>query len=148
MDKKCLKISGIIAIAFLSIGVATYAGTQAQDVIKLETKAYSNHTKGIVNFEHRKHQEDFKVECGECHHDQNNKPLKNLKAGDDVQKCIECHKKPEYIKGNKAKGLSEKQKLEYHANAIHSNCKDCHRKSNKKTGKKTAPVTCKKCHGK
>ena len=68
------------------------------------------HTKGIVNFEHRKHQEDFKVECGECHHDQNNKPLKNLKAGDEVKKCIECHKKPEYIKGDKAKGLSKKIK--------------------------------------
>ena len=72
---------------------------------------------------------------------------------DDVQSCIECHKKPEYIKGKKAKGLSKKQKREYHANAIHDNCKGCHKKFNKEKGLKSkdkgaAPTTCKSCHPK
>ena len=34
---------------------------------------------------------DKTIGCGECHHDKDNKPLNNLKIGDDVQNCIECH---------------------------------------------------------
>jgi hypothetical protein len=66
-----------------------------QDAIKLETKAYKNHKEPVVVFSHREHQENYKQKypesfqagCGECHHDENNKPLKNLKAGDEVKKC-------------------------------------------------------------
>lgn len=154
MKKKYLPIMYVTGMVLFFMVAGIHAVTTVQDVIKLKTKAYNNHKNPIVVFNHIKHQEAykqkypafFKAECGECHHDENNKPLKNLKAGDDVEKCIGCHKKAAYAKGKKAKGLSQKQKLEYHANALHQNCKDCHRKVNKKTGKKPAPVTCKKCH--
>jgi len=154
MRKKQLLIAvlGTITLMLLSAGI--YAAAAVPDVIRLETKAYAKNEKGPVNFNHQKHQVDYeknypdlyKAGCGECHHDQNHQPRKNLKKSDNVEKCIQCHKKPEYVKGQRAKSLSKKQKLEYHANALHENCQGCHKKVNKKVGKKIAPTTCKKCH--
>ena len=79
------------------------------------------------------------------------KPLTELKDGDDVQKCIECHKTPgEAPKGKKAKKkLSKKEKIaQYHAEAVHANCRGCHKDFNKKYKPKKAPTTCAKCHPK
>ena len=130
------------------------------NIINMNNKAYAKHTKGIQTFTHMKHAKEYaekhpelyKNGCGSCHHDKNNKPLHNLKEGDNVQNCIECHKKAGYIKGKEAKGLSKEKKREYHANAIHDNCKGCHKDFNKKMmlrskDKGAAPVTCKTCHG-
>ncbi len=60
----------------------------------MDNKAYSEHTKSISTFSHKKHNEEYKIGCGECHHDAKGKPLNDLKLGDDVQGCIECHKIP------------------------------------------------------
>ena len=156
MIKKSLKVSGVIAIAMLFIAAGIYAKA-VPDVIELKDPAYKKHKKGIVKFSHEKHQDEYakqypefyKNGCGECHHDKDNKPLSSLKEGDDVQKCIECHKKPsERPKGKKAPKLSKKEKLEYHAEALHQNCKGCHKKFNKKYKPKKAPTTCAKCHPK
>ena len=135
----------------LGAGLIT-AGTTVPDVIKMDNKAYEKHKKPIVVFTHKKHSKEYKLDCGECHHDSKNKPLK-LKVGDNVDECIKCHPKPGLATGKKAKGLTKKQKLEYHANAIHENCKDCHKKYNKKNKLKSkdkgaAPTTCKSCHKK
>ena len=140
MGKKIIIIAVVFMVASFFVSTTIYAGTDVKDVIKLNDKAYAKHTKGIVTFSHKKHQKEYeekhpefyKKACGECHHDKDGKPLSKLKEGDKVQKCIECHKKPKYIKGKKAKGLSKKQKREYHANALHDNCKGCHKKYNKK----------------
>lgn len=122
--------------------------------------------KGIHVFTQKKHATEYadnnldlyKNGCGECHHDDDNKPLKDLKEGDEVQNCIECHKKPAYIKTKerRKKGLKKKDAIkEYHANAIHSNCQGCHKKYNKAKGLKSkdkgyAPTRskCKTCHPK
>jgi hypothetical protein len=125
------------------------AGTTVPDVIKMDTKGYTEHTKGIVEFHHKKHIEEYKLTCGECHHDKDHKPLANLKAGDNVQGCIECHKIPgEKPKGKDAPKLSEKEVLQYHAEAMHQNCQGCHKEYNKKNNTNTAPTTCVKCHPK
>ena len=137
-------VAGMVTL-FVAAGI--YAGTTAPDVIPLENKAYA-HKKGIVQFSHKKHYTEYKAGCGECHHDANNKPLNNLKEGDPVQSCFECHNKPGEIKGKEAKGLSKKDKLAYHANALHDNCKGCHKDYNKKNNTKAAPTTCTKCHPK
>ncbi|MBF0099577.1 MAG: cytochrome c3 family protein [Desulfobacterales bacterium] len=136
------------------IAAAIYAGTTAQDVIKMENKAYAKHTKGIVEFSHKKHAETYGAKCGDCHHDETGKALE-LKAGDDVKGCIECHKNPGEIKGEEAKGLSDKDKRQYHANAMHDNCTECHKKFNKDKGLKSndqgaAPMKskCAACHPK
>ena len=158
MRKKYLKVSVVVVLATLFIAAGIFAKA-APDVIPLADPAYTEHKKGVVNFEHKKHGETYakdypefyKNGCGECHHDKDGKPLAKLKDGDDVQKCIECHKiASEAPKGKKAKKkLSKKEKVkEYHAEALHENCKGCHKKFNKKYKPKKAPTTCTKCHPK
>ena len=155
---KLLWILVVVASAALLLSAGIYAKT-VPDVIPLQDPAYKEHTKGVVQFSHGKHQKDYaeqypdlyKRGCGECHHDKDGKPLTSLKEGDDVQKCIECHKTPaEAPKGKKAtKKLSKKEKImEYHAEALHANCKGCHKEFNKKYKPKKAPTTCAKCHPK
>jgi len=158
MRKKILRVSVVVALATLFIAAGIYAKA-VPDVIPLADPAYKKHKKGVVKFEHKKHFDDYAKEypefykngCGECHHDKDNKPLTELKDGDDVQKCIECHKiAAEAPKGKKAKKkLSKKEKIkEYHAEALHANCRVCHKKFNKKYKPKKAPTTCTKCHPK
>ena len=156
MNKKLLVLVIVVSAAIFVAG--KIIAEEVPEVIKLEDPAYKEHKKGVVNFEHGKHQTEYakkypdlyKNGCGECHHDKDNKPLTNLKAGDEVQKCIECHKiASEAPKGRKAKKkLSKKEKIkEYHAEALHENCKGCHRAYNKKyKPSKKAPTTCSKCH--
>ena len=154
-------ITMIVTMAALSMAIASYAGTKVADVIRLQDKSYQKHKEHIVVFQHRKHQQEyrkknpdlFKSTCGECHHDKDNKALVKLKEGDNVKPCVECHKKADYVDGKEAKGLSDKNKREFQANAMHDNCKDCHKKFNKKNGlqskdKGYAPGTCKTCHAK
>jgi cytochrome c553 len=158
MNKRALiLVFLVVGIASLFVANGILAGTKAKDVIKLENPAYEKHTKGIVMFEHKKHAYDYAEKypevytnkCGECHHDQNGKPLVSLKEGEAVDNCIVCHKIPgERPKGKDAPKLSKKERLEYHAEALHYNCKGCHKKVNKMTKKKLAPTTCSKCHPK
>jgi cytochrome c553 len=141
-----LAMAAVVATLFVAAGI--YAGTEVPDVIKMESKAYK-HKKGIVEFTHKKHTAEYGAKCGECHHDDKGKPLTELKEGDDVQKCIECHSKPgEKPKGKDAPRLSDKEAREYHAEALHDNCKGCHREHNKKNKTRAAPTTCSKCHPK
>jgi hypothetical protein len=153
MKKRYLLLTAAtVGIAALFAATLIYAGTEVKEIIELNDPAYKKHKKGIVKFEHKKHQEDYaqkypefyKNKCGECHHDKDNKPLSGLKEGDDVQKCVECHK----IKKASKKEIKSK-KLEYHAEAYHYNCRDCHRLYNKKyKPKKKSPTSCVKCHPK
>ncbi len=155
MKKRSVLKIAVIGVVLLSMaGIsALYAGTDVKDVIKMENKAYEKHKRGIVMFTHKKHVDEYKAGCGECHHDENNKPLNNIKIGDDVKNCIECHKIPSE-KPRKKKGapkLTKKERLDYHAEAIHYNCRDCHKKFNTEKGLSSkdegaAPVTCKQCH--
>ena len=154
----------IIGVAILFVSAAIYAKS-VPDVIPLNDPAYKEHKKGVVQFEHKKHWDEYSKaypefypsQCGECHHDDKGKPLTKLKDGDDVQKCIECHKKPgevpkELKKEWKAKKVKKKEKdkmaREWHAEAIHDNCRACHKAHNKKTKTKDAPTTCAQCHPK
>jgi cytochrome c553 len=147
--KSLLLVMSVVGIAILFLSASIFAGTTVPDVIKMETKGYEKHEKGAVSFSHKKHVEEYKGACGDCHHDAKGKPLANLKAGDKVQGCIECHKKPgEKPKGKDAPKLSKKEDLEYHAEALHDNCQGCHKEFNKKNNSKAAPTTCAKCHEK
>ncbi len=147
----------------LIIGMAAvfFAGSlYATDVIKMENKAYKKRKYPIIEFQHKKHAEDYaqkhpdlyKNKCGECHHDADHKPLTSLKSDDKVQSCIECHKEPGE-KPSKEK-LSKKEKIKkYHAEALHENCRSCHRTYNKANKLKSkdpgyAPTVCNKCHKK
>ncbi|UCD90717.1 MAG: cytochrome c3 family protein [Desulfobacterales bacterium] len=98
MNKRRLVLVIIIAMAMLFFSVGIYAGTEVDDVVKMENPAYKKRQYKTVMFTHKKHVDEYKASCGECHHDEDNKPL-DLKEGDEVQNCIECHKIPDYIKG-------------------------------------------------
>lgn len=148
-----LAVSGL-AILCLAAGIQASSGEVA-DVFKMEDPSYE-HTKGIAELTHKKHATEYEISCGECHHDENGKPLE-LKEGDPVQKCIECHKKPGQMGKDEKKAMREqklskpeqnKKKLEYHAEAVHMNCIGCHKAHNKKNKTKAAPATCTKCHPK
>ena len=160
----------VVGMAVLFTATGIYAATEVLDVIRLENKAYKKHKYGIVEFTHKKHGEEYaekhpdfyKNKCGECHHDDENQPLVNLKAGDDVKSCLECHKKLGEMPSKEKKAMrkaklkkaeQKKKKLEYHAEAFHYNCKDCHKrykkaKKLKSKDPKAPPTTCKKCHPK
>ena len=155
MNKKGFVIITTIGFIVLFASVALYAGSDVPAVIKMQNDY--EHKKAIVEFSHDKHVKEYKSTCGECHHDENNKPLSDLKEGDAVKKCIECHSKPgEVPKAEKAKWKKEKVKKaekdklsrQWHAEAIHDNCRDCHKVYNKKNKTKAAPTTCVKCHPK
>jgi hypothetical protein len=147
----------LVGIAVVFMAGAIQAGTQVADVIKMQNPAYSEHTKGIVEFTHKKHAADYGAACGDCHHDDKGQPLADLKEGDDVQQCIACHSKPgevpkELKKEWKDKKLKKEEtnKLarEYHAEALHDNCIGCHKTWNKENKSKAAPTSCTKCHPK
>jgi len=119
------------------------------DVIRMETIGYAKHKKGIVHFSHKNHFTDYKLDCSECHHDKNGVPLKGLNEKAEVQPCISCHKKPgQAPKKINNKKLSQKEKLAYHAEALHKNCITCHKDFDKKNHTKAAPFSCSKCHPK
>ena len=164
MNKKLLVLVIIVSVALFTAG--GILAKKVPDVIKLQDPAYKEHKKGVVEFTHGKHQKEYaekypefyKNGCGECHHDKDNKPLSNLVEGDAVEKCIKCHKKPSEVPAKlkkewRAKKIKKaerkKMELEYHAEALHANCRGCHRKYNKKyKPAKKAPTTCTKCHPK
>ena len=167
MKKRSLLLTAAtVGIAALLAATLIYAGTDVEDVIELKDPAYEKHKKGVVKFSHKKHQDDYaqkfpefyKNKCGECHHDKDAKPLSDLKVGDNVQKCIECHKIPSEMPKKDVKAMRNKKaskeeikskKLAYHAEALHYNCRGCHRLYNKKyKPEKKAPTTCVKCHPK
>lgn len=151
MSRKLLVVLISITVSVLFAGTGLYAGTEIKDTFKLNTKEYAEHTKSLVEFSHKKHAEEYGAKCGECHHDENGKPLK-LKMGDNVQRCVECHKET----GKKPKGekLKKAEKIKkYHKEALHANCVGCHKAWNKKKGYKrkdpeAAPQSCSQCHPK
>ncbi len=119
---------------------------EVAEVIPMDNPAYSEHTKPIAQFTHKKHYEEYKISCGECHHDENAEPLHSLKPGDPVESCIACHDKPG--KAPKGEKLSKEEELQYHTEALHENCIGCHREYNRENNTKDAPQTCGKCHEK
>lgn len=118
----------------------------ASGVIKMKNeKAFQQHRMGIVQFDHEKHfadkPEGYGLGCGECHHDENGMPLTELRAGDSVQDCFECHDKAGRPQRDSSMSPEEweQEQLKYYYGAIHNNCMDCHKEMG-------GPKTCTECH--
>ena len=142
------KLLAVAALCTAMIFAATaFAGTEFVDSWKMEnTKAFKKHKKSLVEFSHKKHAEDYKVDCGTCHHDDKGQPLK-LAVRDDVKECTECHKpgkapKKEVTKLKADKVAKKKLQNEYMYGAMHSQCIDCHK------AEKKGPTKCAECHPK
>ena len=147
MNKRILLTTAIFCMGALFLAAGIYAGTTVADTFKLEDPGYKKHTKAAVDFSHKKHATDYGATCGDCHHDDTGKAL-DLKEGDNVQKCGECHS--EFGKLSKEdKKMKKAEKIKkYHKEALHANCISCHKDANKKAGNKNAPTKCNDCHPK
>lgn len=132
MNKSTLRLIMTVfftGLIFLSVGILTAA--DQPDLIVIQNKGYKSDKKGAVKLTHKKHAEEYKVKCEECHHIY--KDGKNAwKEGDPVQKCSECHDP------NEKKGAADKLQLSFH-----KNCHTCH-KDNK--DKKAPYSKCNDCH--
>ena len=152
MNKRLLTLLLAAGIAVIFVATGLQAGTDVPDTITMDYNNYKKRKKAPPKFKfailtHKKHAEEYKISCGDCHHDKDNKPL-DLKIGDNVQKCVECHTKLSKPKKGTKK---EKKDIMILENAMHRNCIDCHKELNKKAGdpkgmKGPAPASCGKCH--
>jgi len=150
MNKRLITLLLAAGIAVIFVTTAVHAGTEFKDTISMKTDGYKKRKKAppkyeFVQFSHAKHSTDYKLSCGECHHDKDGKAL-DIKKGDAVQRCSECHNKFKKDKKNK-------KDIKVHENAMHKNCISCHKAFNKKQGdpkgnKGPAPASCTKCHKK
>ena len=133
--------SAVLGVVFI---FSMVGAADAPETIELNSKVYGKHRKSLVTFTHKKHAEDYKVACADCHHVY--KDGKNVwKEGDPVQKCEECHSKDK-PSPDERKTMSDAEKMKnFHYEAIHENCKGCHMEL-KKAGKPTGPVSCTDCH--
>ncbi|MCS7203327.1 MAG: cytochrome c family protein [Thermodesulfovibrio sp.] len=115
----------IVLIAVCFVFVISFVHAQPKDV-------YMLHWEGAkfppTEFTHKKHAEDYKIDCKDCHH-------KDPNPAEKVEKCISCHDIAE-AKGGAPKAMD----------AYHKNCIDCHKKENE--AGKSAPVKCNECHKK
>ncbi|MCG8552792.1 MAG: cytochrome c family protein [Desulfobacterales bacterium] len=155
MSKKLFTIllAAGIAVFFTASGIQ--AGTEVDDVITMKSKLLDAKRKKspdakkpteLVQFTHKKHAEEYKISCGSCHHDKDGKPLADLKMGDDVQKCEECHTHVKAKKADKTFQGKDKKKpvdIMHLESAIHENCIGCHKAEGLKVGTK-----CGDCHKK
>ena len=155
MSKKLftLLLAAGIAMVFTASGIQ--AGTDVDDVITMKSKLLdAKRKKGpdakkpckLVEFTHKKHHEEYKISCDSCHHDKDGKPLANLEAGGDVQKCEECHTRAKAKTADKTfQGKYKKKPIDimHLESAIHENCIGCHKDKGLKVGTK-----CGDCHKK
>ncbi len=149
MNKRLITLLLAAGIAVIFVATGLQAGTTVDDVITMESKVYKKHKKGLSQFTHKKHNEDYAISCDKCHHDKDGKPLEGLKIGDDVQKCDECHN---IAKGKNKTHESYKKKKDgkaimvdimEHKIALHENCMGCHKEMKVKKG-----TSCGTCHPK
>ena len=134
MNKKLLAVLIVLftGLVFTAVGVLTAA--DVPDEFKIENKGYKKDKKKPVSFHHKKHAEEYKAACTDCHHEYEGD--KNVwKEGQPVKKCSACH--------DPKKKSGKVMKLQ---NAYHRNCKDCHKKLN--DDKKAPFKKCTGCHAK
>lgn len=151
MSKKLftLLLAAGIAVFFSASGIQ--AGTEAGDTITIKSKLLDANRKKtpdakkpckLVEFTHKKHSEEYKLSCADCHHDKDGKPLADLKAGDNVQKCEECHINAKPGKKEfQGKYKNKPVDIMHLESAFHENCIGCHKDKGLKVGTK-----CGDCH--
>jgi len=137
MNKRLLTLVTVIFTGLLFFTVGALIAADVPDEVTIENKGYKKDKKGPIKLSHKKHSEEYKVACTDCHHDYNDG--KNVwKEGAPVKKCSECH--------NPLKKDGKIKKLQ---NAYHRNCKNCHKAYIKEHPDANAPYKkCTKCHQK
>ena len=139
---KRLKYLALSAALVFSFVLLAYAADKGPETIQMKSKLWPAPTKAQVTFSHKKHNEEYKLACDQCHHVY--KDGKNTwKEGDPVQLCDACH--TEATTQGVKKLPPDQLKLNLY-NAIHVNCQGCHQKMKKDKPDSKAPTTCSGCH--
>ncbi len=156
MNKESFFLMSVIVCCISLLSFANIdADTIVPDIIKfsgstgIETRTgegFSSVYEGPVSFAHKRHMAVLGPGCGNCHHDDEGKPCIDLKSGDEVIRCIECHPKKGIIRGKAESGLSDEDMIEYRANAMHRLCLGCHKEFNWKHHNTKSPMSCATCH--
>ena len=131
-----LGIAVLTGLLFVAAGALTAVEKPAPpDDVIIENQGYKSDKKGPVKLSHKKHNEDYKVACTECHHEYEDG--KNVwEECDPVKKCADCHSPL------KKEGKVLKLNLAYHRN-----CKNCHKEAIAQ-GKEAPFKKCTECHPK
>ena len=119
----------LLAALFLSYTTILMAKTAPKDVIELGTAGKN----GPVTFKHSEHIAKHKLACSTCHH--------GIKTDEEAKACSACHK------------TEKVEKTPSYKDALHKNCKDCHKKYKEDAAAKgvkldALPTLCKHCHKK
>lgn len=141
---KRTKFVTLAGMAVLLVFAAAFAVTAAdvQDEFAIKAGLWATPTKAAVPFTHKKHAEDYKIACADCHHVM--KDGKNVwKEGDPVDRCEKCHTN-DVIQGEAQ--LPPDQKALNLKLAFHNNCQGCHKTLKKDKPDTKAPITCTGCH--
>ncbi len=133
---------GVLAVFFIFAAAFVVTAADVKDEFNIKAGLWANPTKAAVPFTHKKHAEEYKIACNECHHVM--KDGKNVwKEGDPVDRCEKCHTN-DVIQGE-AQLPPDQKKLNLKL-AFHDNCQGCHKKLKKDKPDTKAPITCTGCH--
>ena len=125
--KKYALVGAALAFA-LTLTVAGFASANnGPEVIEMTSAA----AKKPATFPHKKHQEDLKIACAECHHTMTADGKQGPYEAGKEAKCESCH---DGVKVTNAK-------VDSLMKAAHENCKGCHKEKN-------GPSKCGDCHKK
>jgi hypothetical protein len=132
MSRKFLACTMVVLMGLLFTTVGLLTAADSPESVLLEYP-FKDPKRGPVKLNHNEHVK-YGVACNECHHVYKD-GVNVWKEGDPVQKCSECHLEE-----------SADEKVLNFQNAMHKNCKDCHRDLEKE-GKPTGPwKKCNDCH--
>ncbi len=143
MNKNLLTLLLAAGISVLFLANGLYAGTKFYGEITIDYNKYPERyfklsKRNYVEFPHALHVMDFELSCEQCHH-------LDLKMGDEVQPCADCHIELTPTKKNRKSIILLR-------NAYHATCIDCHKEFNKKAGdprgfdESAPPTSCSECH--
>ncbi len=135
--------SCIFAVIFMFCAAFIVYAVEAPDEITIKDSLWPTPTKPPVKFSHKKHAQEYKIACGQCHHIVKDGKKVPLPEGAAVEKCDKCHTEATIVGEKKLSPDLQKKNLKL---AFHDNCIPCHKKA--KEGKPTvkAPTTCNQCH--
>ncbi|NOY67979.1 MAG: hypothetical protein GXP53_00590 [Deltaproteobacteria bacterium] len=134
-DKNELKLAVLIAVVCIAAGAVSY-GAYPVKAPDLPVRVMLEATGKNVLFDHKVHQDEYGLECVECHHSITGKKGKNEQA------CGACHKSDGVFKPALGKkGLFDHEE---HIEDFGLSCQDCHHMYDEQSDGK--PQACSECH--
>ena len=148
----------IICIASITLFALDASADQGNfpDIIEFNGSPDGGGKKGIypstytgpVEFQHRKHQVEYKLQCSDCHHSSDAAKIMREGSTESI-KCENCHNKKGLVRGPIAENaISDEELITHRANALHLLCRGCHKKHNATEHVVKAPEACRTCHAK